>query len=151
MKKIILCTIPGTGTQFFKKLLENHGFDVRAIHCTKSGLDIVRDEIVSGSILVTTWRDIDEIYKCWSKRETVGRHPPEQDDLRYFESWYRLFRWEPIVVSLNTDRVERLAFLSHVLGIELKADWTAVEATPKMKYDIHTDTFTPMDAALNDG
>ena len=29
MKRIILCTIPGTGTHFFKKLLEDHGFDVK--------------------------------------------------------------------------------------------------------------------------
>ena len=115
---------------------------MKAIHCTDSGLKIVHNEIVNGSILVTTWRDIDEIYKCWGNRETVGRHPPKQDDLTYFESWYRLFRWEPVVVSLDTDRVERLAFLSHILGIELKADWESVNATPKKKYDIRTDSFT---------
>ena len=134
-KRIILCTIPGTGTHFFKKLLEDHGFDVKAIHCTDNGLNIVRDEIVNGSTLVTTWRYISDIYKSWDK----NNRDLNADD--YLEGWYRLFQWEPVVVSFDSDKEARLELLSAVLGVELKTDWEPVNATPKKKYDIHTDTF----------
>ena len=150
MKRIILCTIPGTGTQFFRELLEDHGFDVKAVHCTDHALSIVEDEIANGSILVTTYRDVEDIYECWGNRELVGKHPPKRDDLKYFESWYRLFRWEPVVVSLHHERDIRLKLLSAVLGKELKADWEAIRTKPIRKYDIHTDTWEKPKLGIGD-
>ncbi len=134
MKRIILCTIPGTGTHFFKDLLEGHGFDVKAIHCTENGLKIVEDEIVNGSTLVTTYREVSDVYENW------GNNNRDLEAGKYFEGWYRLFQYEPVVVSIDNVKEERLEFLSAVLGVELKTDWEAVRTEPKKVYDIFTDT-----------
>ena len=141
MKKVILATIPHTGTHFFKKLLEDHGFEVKAIHVTDNGLKQVNSKVSAGWVLVTTYRNIDRVLKSWHMRGREG-----QSLNQYLENWYTLHQWEPIVVSFDNNREARLEFLSAVLDVELKTDWESVNVTPR-KYDIKTDTFTPMDAA----
>lgn len=135
MKKVILATIPHTGTHFFKKLLEDHGVHVKAIHCTKSGMGIVKKRIEDGWIVVTTHRNLDDILKSWKDRErTEG-----QTLYEYIYNWYRLMEHEPVIVSVDTHREVRLEFLGNVLGIDLKTDWEPVNAF--RQYDIKTDTF----------
>ncbi len=140
MKRIILCTIPGTGTHFFKDLLEGHGFDVKAIHCTENGLKIVEDEIVNGSTLVTTYRDVPDIYENW------GNNNRDLDAGKYFEGWYQLEQYCPVTVSIDNNREARLNLLGQVLGVQLNTDWEPVNHTERV-YNIHTDEFTPKDAA----
>ena len=144
--------------------MEKHGFDVKAIHCTENGLKIVEDEVLNGSILVTTWRDVPDLYENW------GNNNRDLDAGKYFEGWYRLEQYCPVTVSIDNNREARLNLLGQVLGVQLNTDWEPVNHTERMTvegiydssgklakfypvnhtervYNIHTDEFTPKDAA----
>ena len=123
-KKVILCTIPHTGTWFFEKLLKDHGVNVSTQHCTYNGEPGIRKAVEDGAILVTTYRDFQNVTNSWVKRGRVMATLSE-----HLECWYRLFEFEPIIVSVDNNREMRLELLSAVLDVDLQTDWTPVNVT----------------------
>ena len=127
MKKIILATIPSTGTNFFKKVFEDHGLEVKALHLTDQGLKRVIEMgwcdgrgLYEDSVLVTTCRNWHDVKQSWDNR---GR----DDNINvYLKNWFALASLMPIVVSVDSESIPRLAVLSKAVGVELKADWTPV-------------------------
>ncbi len=123
MKNILLCTIPKTGTHFFKKLFEDHGFNVKAVHLTDDGLDMAFKACERNDIVVTTYRNLSAIEYSWLKNL-------RDDNLdKYIENWYRLQELEPVIVSVDSIKEARLNLASAILGVELKTDWKAVNET----------------------
>ena len=121
MKKIILATIPSTGTNFFKKVFEDHGLEVKALHLTDQGLMRVLDMVMDDWTLVTTHRHISKVKESWRNR---GRN----DSLaEYLENWYTIQSLKPFVVSVDSANKDTMLWdLSVELGVPLKADWTPV-------------------------
>ena len=123
---IFLCTIPGTGTYFFRDLLEKHGCSVKALHCSKEGMVRAKEYVEKGYVLVTAWRDVEETKNNWV---LMNRSLDEYD--LYYRNWHQLFEYEPVVVSFSNNREARLELLGAVIGKKLETDWTPVNQHPK--------------------
>lgn len=126
---VCLATIPHTGTQFFTQLLRQHfkpgGFDrggLVSLHVTPDSLPMIRTHR-RNMILVTTIRDWPSVKRSWEVR---GRNLAEWD--RYVSDWLDLLTLDPIIVSVDSHRDERLRRLSRTLGVDLVTDWAPVNA-----------------------
>lgn len=119
---IALITIPHTGTQFFKRLLEQYA-PVEAMHCTDNAMEWIRQNR-DGVTLVTTTRDWSAVRASWQRR---GR---DSEKLRmYLRNYLDLLNYDPIILSVDSFRQERLDRLQDKLGVLLRTDWTPVNAS----------------------
>ena len=133
-QRVLLVTIPHTGTRFFRDILTEHlpyvgmrgivsggKVGVGAIHCTQSVLDAIADAEYSHT-LVTTWRDPEKVARSWLRR---GKPLEELDDYR--ARWGGMVRrWRPRFLTLEEDRERKLAELGAYLGLDLTTDWEPV-------------------------
>jgi hypothetical protein len=122
-KKVVLATIPCTGTQFWLKLLIDEGIEVKRFHTTDKQMpDILEYKDDPDYLFVTTYRDMNKLIYTW---DTVSI-PFDRDQC--IRNWYRLMAFHPICVSVDTDKEASLQVLSSALGIEIKTDWAPVNA-----------------------
>lgn len=134
MTSVFLCTIPHTGTQFFRKVFQDAGLEEVGFgnvkngktrgpgrfvtcHVTPAGLrDVGRFE----GVLVTTTRNDADLEASWRRRgkdiETLNR---------YRKRWEMLLEHSPYILTIDADnrRTQRLDDLSKRLGIPLVAQW----------------------------
>lgn len=128
---VCLATIPHTGTTFFAQLLGQHfgpGDHVAmsggliSMHVTPHSMPKIREHR-QNMVLVTTIRDWPAVLNSWERR---GRNMAEWP--RYLRDWLDLLTLDPIIVSVDSHREERLRRLERALGVEFKTDWTPVNA-----------------------
>lgn len=135
-QRILLVTIPHTGTQFFSRLLEQHfnriGFVEMETNPLATGyvqrhttpetmawLPKVRQSVT----LLTTERDRDAMNASYRRR---GKKP-NQIDVKFMPCYRELLKMEPIVMSVDApDREKRLVELGRALGVVFKTDWAPV-------------------------
>lgn len=128
--RVLLATIPSSGTCFWHSLLLNHGIEVTRVHLSNTLfpdilLMLQRDPEYT---LVTTYRDLDKIKHTWQVIGNSGYNYTE-----CLENWYRLLTYNPIVVSVDTNREASLSVLRDALGIQFKTDWEPVNARSSYK------------------
>lgn len=132
--RIVLMTVPHTGTKFFTALLEHHfprvgpkdlikgvhGF--HPMHVSRPNIELLTE--IRSPTVITTVRDREKVKRSWlargKKLDTLEQAWREHDDL------IRL--WAPIVVSVDNDRERRLKDLGKRLGVTFETDWTPVGA-----------------------
>jgi|TARA_Y100000310_G_scaffold304804_1_gene344335 hypothetical protein len=121
MDGVILATVPHTGTQFFTELLRPHlGSRLQVMHLTDGNWQDIK---AHRGLTITTMRDWEKTLDSWRRRGRDVRQFP--DCLRY---WGELLTANPVVVSIDSDRLRRLQALSTKLSIPLETDWTPVNA-----------------------
>lgn len=135
---IVLCTVPHTGTQFFRQMFLNHGLIERglddvgeheservpgyftALHVTADGLASVR-RVTARVRLVTTVRDWDAVRASWRRRNK------DLDTLeRYAARWHELLKLEPFILSVDCDRERRLDDFRRLTGIDFQTNWLPI-------------------------
>lgn len=132
---VVLCTIPHTGTQFFRFLLGEHlpfvGFQTLKREHVERGLIVCHvtdwslqcmNEMTRRPIVVTTKRNWADVKRSWERRgrkiEELAEYARRHTEL--------VEKWRPIVVSVDEDREARLQHLGATLGLALKTDWSPV-------------------------
>lgn len=109
----LLVTVPHTGTRFFQQLI-----GCKALHVSPAALEQAR---AHDGVLITTIRDWDDVQESWKRR---GRDQSFPEALMW---WAELLTFNPVIVSIDCQREERLARLSEALGMDLKTDWMPVD------------------------
>ena len=127
---IVLCTIPHTGTQFFRGLLAQHykptGWDDTdpngfiTCHITNDALTHILDNR-RNMTLVTTVRDWWAVQNSWQQRNRDFSEYPD-----YLGCWLDLILQNPFVLSVDHHKENRLKLLEQHLGVQFKTDWTPV-------------------------
>lgn len=122
--KIILATIPHTGTWFFEKLLKDHGFAVETMHVTRNSMPRVKIMVDQGMPVVTTVRSLDKVRESWAVRNR-----PLDQWCEHLECWFELMAYKPHIVSVDCQKEERLEALGDALGVQFKTKWEPVNAS----------------------
>ncbi len=127
---VILCTIPRTGTHFFKGILQQKygyaSFDnvlagengLNVCHATDDVVERLRGSHVHIVTTIRTWADVMDSWDAQGRNtDLLGDH---------LKAWLELLTLDPIIVSFEHQRADRLCRLCDALGAEFKTDWTPV-------------------------
>lgn len=135
--RIVLATIPHTGTNFFMGLLAQHFPLVTCADLVEgrhgfwplhvSTPNFARMQRIARPVVITTVRDPEKVRRSWEQRGQVMRMLDEA----YEQHAWMMERWHPIVVSIDDDREARLEALEQKLGVRFETDWAPVNAWSK--------------------
>lgn len=126
MLRVVVLSVPHTGTRFAKRLLEQR-CRVRPVHVTDAD-DVIRSHVDNADLVVCPTRNPDACWRGWLKR----RHG---DDQEFAAAWQSLQAWSDDLSPhwLPVDVPGREAYrqqLECAVGSTLPTDWRPVGAQP---------------------